>query len=318
MGNRLLKGLFPIAGVLLAVSMITFALVAFLPGDLALVMLGDSATPETLAVARHELGLDRPLHERYLQWLGNALQGDFGRSMRSGEPVTDAILARLPVTLELMLLTILLALLLSVPLGVWTAYRREGWVDRTAMSLSLVFLSAPSFLMGVLLVYFVALQLQWLPATGFIPLRESVWGNLQLMVLPVLALALHDVPIYLRVLRSEMIQTLQQNFILLARGMGLPVATILLRNALRPASLNLVTTVGLTIGRLLGGALTIEVLFGLPGLGQLLVESVYQKEYQMMQAIVLFVALGFVAINLLVDLLYVVLDPRLRDDRMAS
>ncbi|MGY8524368.1 ABC transporter permease [Paracidovorax citrulli] len=318
MWRRLLKGLPPVAGVLLAVSMISFALVAFLPGDLALVMLGDSATPETLAIARREMGLDRPLHERYLQWLGNALQGDFGRSMRSGEPVTDAILARLPVTLELMLLTIALALLLSIPLGVWTAYRREGWVDRAAMSLSLVFLSTPSFLMGVLLVYFVALQLQWLPATGYIPFSESVAGNLQLMVLPVLALALHDVPIYLRVLRSEMIQTLQQNFILLARGMGLPVATILLRNALRPASLNLVTTVGLTIGRLLGGALTIEVLFGLPGLGQLLVESVYQKEYQMMQAIVLFVAIGFVVINLLVDLLYVVLDPRLRDDRMAS
>jgi peptide/nickel transport system permease protein len=318
MWRRLLKGLPPVAGVLLAVSMISFALVAFLPGDLALVMLGDSATPETLAIARREMGLDRPLHERYLQWLGNALQGDFGRSMRSGEPVTDAILARLPVTLELMLLTIALALLLSIPLGVWTAYRREGWVDRAAMSLSLVFLSTPSFLMGVLLVYFVALQLQWLPATGYIPISESLTGNLQLMVLPVLALALHDVPIYLRVLRSEMIQTLQQNFILLARGMGLPVATILVRNALRPASLNLVTTVGLTIGRLLGGALTIEVLFGLPGLGQLLVESVYQKEYQMMQAIVLFVAIGFVVINLLVDLLYVVLDPRLRDDRMAS
>ncbi|MBY4897068.1 ABC transporter permease [Cupriavidus sp. AU9028] len=318
MWRRLLKGLPPVAGVLLAVSMISFALVAFLPGDLALVMLGDSATPETLAIARREMGLDRPLHERYLQWLGNALQGDFGRSMRSGEPVTDAILARLPVTLELMLLTIALALVLSIPLGVWTAYRREGWVDRAAMSLSLVFLSTPSFLMGVLLVYFVALQLQWLPATGYIPVSESVTGNLQLMVLPVLALALHDVPIYLRVLRSEMIQTLQQNFILLARGMGLPVATILVRNALRPASLNLVTTVGLTIGRLLGGALTIEVLFGLPGLGQLLVESVYQKEYQMMQAIVLFVAIGFVVINLLVDLLYVVLDPRLRDDRTAS
>ncbi|MBY4947708.1 ABC transporter permease [Cupriavidus respiraculi] len=318
MWRRLLRGVPAVAGVLLAVSMISFALVAFLPGDLALVMLGDSATPETLAIARRELGLDRPLHERYLQWLGNALQGDFGRSLRSGEPVTEAILARLPVTLELMLLTITLALLLSIPLGVWTAYRREGWIDRVAMSLSLVFLSMPSFLMGVLLVYFVALQLQWLPATGFIPIGESLAGNLQLMVLPVLALALHDVPIYLRVLRSEMIQTLQQNFILLARGMGLPVATILVRNALRPASLNLVTTVGLTIGRLLGGALTIEVLFGLPGLGQLLVESVYQKEYQMMQAIVLFVAIGFVAINLLVDLLYVLLDPRLRDDRMAS
>jgi peptide/nickel transport system permease protein len=316
--GRILRGLPALIAVLLAVSMISFALVAFLPGDLALLMLGDSATPETLEIARRELGLDRPLHERYLQWLGNALQGDFGTSLRSGEPVTEAILSRLPVTLELMALTIALSLLLAIPLGMWTAYRREGVTDRAVLSLSIVFVSLPSFLMGVLLIYFIALQLQWLPATGFIPLSESVPGNLQCMVLPVLALALHDVPVYLRVLRSEMIQTLQQNFILLARAMGLPIGKILVRNALRPASLNLVTAVGLGVGRLLGGALTVEVLFGLPGLGQLLVESIYQKEYLVMQAIVLFVAVGFVAVNLLVDVLYVVLDPRLREDRAAS
>ena len=315
---RILRGLPAIAGVLFVVSMLSFALTAFLPGDLAVILLGDSATPETLAIARRELGLDRPVHERYLLWLTNALQGDFGHSLRSGEPVIAAILSRLPVTLELMLLTIVLALLLAIPLGIWTAYRREGLMDRATMSLSLALVSMPSFLMGVLLIYFVALQLQWLPATGFIPLSESVSGNLKTMVLPVLALALHDVPVYLRILRSEMIQTLQQNFILLARAMGLPIGTILVRNALRPASLNLVTAVGLGVGRLLGGALTVEVLFGLPGLGQLLVESIYQKEFLVMQAIVLFVAVGFVIVNLLVDMLYVALDPRLREDRAAS
>lgn len=316
--SRLLRGLLPVAGAVLAVSMVSFALVAFLPGDLALIMLGDSATPETLAAARHQLGLDQPLHERYLHWLGEALQGNFGRSMRSGEPVLHAIATRLPVTLELMALTVLVSLGLSIPLGVWSAYRQGRAADRAAMGVSLVFLSAPSFLVGVLLVYFVALKLQWLPASGFVPFGESVSGNLQAMVLPVLALALHDVPIYVRVLRSEMIQTLQQNFILLARGMGLSVRRILVGNALRPASLNLVTTVGLNVGRMLGGALTIEVLFGLPGLGQLLVESIYQKEFLVMQAIVLFVALGFIAINLLVDLAYLLLDPRLRDERGAA
>jgi peptide/nickel transport system permease protein len=313
--QRILRGLPAVLAVLLAVSMISFALVAFLPGDLALLMLGDSATPEAVAIARRELGLDRVLYQRYLLWLGNALQGDFGNSVRSGEPVVAAILGRLPVTLELMTLTIALSLLLSIPLGVWTGYRREGMTDRTVLSVSMIFVSMPSFLLGVLLIYFVALQLQWLPATGFIPLSESIIGNLQTMALPVLALALHDVPVYLRVLRSEIIQTLQQNFILLVRAMGLPIGKILVRNALRPASLNLVTTVGLGVGRLLGGALTIEVLFGLPGIGQLLVESIYQKEYLVMQAIVLFVAVGFVAINLLVDVLYVVLDPRLREER---
>src|SRR6218665_477697 len=313
--SRLLHGLLPVAGAVLAVSMVSFALVAFLPGDLALIMLGDSATPELLAAARQQLGLDRPLYERYLQWLGRAFQGDFGRSMRSGEPVLDAIGARLPVTLELMVLTVLVSLSLSIPLGVWSAYRQGRVVDRATMSVSLVFLSSPSFLVGVLLIYFVALKLQWLPGCGFVPLGESVSGNLKSMVLPVLALALHDLPIYVRVLRSEMIQTLQQNFILLARGMGLSVVRILVGNALRPASLNLVTTVGLNVGRMLGGALTIEVLFGLPGLGQLLVESIYQKEFLVMQAIVLFVAISFIAINLLVDLIYFLLDPRLRDER---
>jgi peptide/nickel transport system permease protein len=316
--RRLLSGLPGIAGTLLAVSVITFFLVALLPGDLALVMLGDSATPESLAQARAQLGLDKPLLQRYLHWLGNALTGDFGVSVRSGEPVLHAIADRLPVTLELMLLTMVAALVLAMPLGIWTAYQLDRAVDRAAMSVSLMCLSSPSFLMGILLVYVFALQLQWLPATGFVPLGESVWGNLQTMVLPVLALALHDAPVYLRVLRSEMIQTLQQNFILLARGMGLPIRKILLENALRPASLNLVTTIGINMGRLLGGAITVEVLFGLPGIGQLLVESIYQREFLVMQAIVLFVAVAFVMINLAVDLLYVLLDPRLRADRAAS
>jgi peptide/nickel transport system permease protein len=316
--RRVLSGLPGLIGILLAVSMISFALVAFLPGDLALIMLGDSATPETLALMRARLGLDQPLAMRYLTWLGNALTGNFGTSMRSGEPVLDAILDRLPVTVELMLLTMVLALALSVPLGVWTAYQRDRAIDKSTMGVSLVFLSTPSFLMGVLLVYVFALKLQWLPATGYTPFLEDPLGNLVTMVLPVVTLALHDTPIYLRVLRSEMIQTLQQNFILLARGMGLPVRQLLLRNALRPASMNLVTTIGLNMGRLLGGAVTIEVLFGLPGIGQLLVESIYQREFLVMQAILLFVAVAFVAINLLVDLVYVLLDPRLRDDRTAS
>lgn len=305
-------------GTILLVSLLSFLLVAFLPGDLALIILGDSATPELVRQTRERLGLDDPVLVRYVSWLAGAFQGDLGISFRSGEPVLQAILSRLPVTLELMVLTQLVALLMAVPLGVWTAYRKGSWGDRTIMSASVMVLSAPSFLIGVVLIYVFALQWQILPATGFIPLSESIWGNLRTVALPVLALALNELPVYLRVLRSEMIQTLQQNFILLTRAMGLPTRRILLRNALRPSSLNLITTVGINMGRLMGGAIVIEVLFGLPGVGQLLVESIYQSEFYVMQGIVLLIAIIFVCINLAVDMVYTVVDPRLRTQGGAA
>lgn len=300
-----------IGGTLLAVSIIAFLLVALLPGDLPLIILGDAATPERVAALRLEMGLDQPLYIRYFHWLGNVLTGDFGHSIHSGEATLDVILSRLPVTVELLLLTQVVALAIAIPLGIWSAYRRGSGFDTSTLVGSLALLSTPSFVLALALIYIFALHFQWLPATGYVSLSEGLGGNLSSMVLPVLSLALIEVPVYLRLLRSEMIGTLQQNFISLARGMGLPTWRILLENAFRPSSLNLITVVGINMGRLMGGAIIIETMFALPGVGQLLVESIYQQEYLMMQGIVLFVAAMFIAINLLTDLLYALADPRL-------
>lgn len=311
MPRRLLFSGLGIVGTLLAVTVISFLLVALLPGDQAVLLLGDSATPERVAAVRSQLGLDKPLPVRYIHWLGNVLSGDFGTSIHSGQATMDIILSRLPVTLELLLLTQAVALGLAIPLGIWSAYRKGSAVDTATLTGSLALLSTPSFVVGLFLIFIFALQLQWLPATGHVPISEGVGGNLKSFVLPVLALALIEVPVYLRLLRSEMIGTLHQNFIALARGMGIPTTRILLENALRPSSLNLITVVGINMGRLMGGAIIIESMFALPGIGQLLVESIYQQEYMMMQGIVLFVAIMFIAINLLTDFLYVLVDPRM-------
>ncbi|TDK26331.1 ABC transporter permease [Luteimonas aestuarii] len=298
--------------ILLAVSAITFALVQAAPGDAASAILGEAATTQSLTQLRTQMGLDQPLHMRYLRWLGDVLRGDLGTLHRSGEPVAGAIAGRLPVTLQLLVGAQLFALLFAVPAAIRGAYRERGAFDRVVQTLATGFVSTPSFLIGLLLVYVFALTLGWLPATGFVPLREDVVGNLRTMLLPALTLGLAEFPAYMRLLRSEMLQTLQQNFILTARAMGLPPWRILLQHALRPSSLSLVTAIGINMGRLLGGAVIIEVLFGLPGIGSLLAESIYQREYAAVQGIVLFVAVAFVAINLAVDAVYTWLDPRIR------
>lgn len=312
--KRLLTGVLTVAATLVAVSMVSFLLVALLPGDIALIILGDAATPERVAALRHDLGLDQPLPLRYLSWVWNVLHGDLGHAIHSGEATLDVILSRLPVTVELVLLTQVVALGLAVPLGILSAYRRGSKLDHGVLAGCLALLSTPAFVLALGLVYVLALRLQWLPATGYVSLSESVSGNLESMVMPVLSLALIEVPVYLRLLRSEMVGTLQQNYISLARGMGLPTWRILFEHALRPSSLNLITVVGVNMGRLMGGAIVIETLFALPGVGQLLVESIYQQEYLMTQGIVLFVAILFILVNLLTDLAYALVDPRLLRD----
>lgn len=312
LARRLATGALNLVATVLAISVISFLLIALLPGDLATLILADAATPERVAALRAELGLDQPLHIRYLHWLGNILSGDFGHSIHSGESALDIIVSRLPVTIELIVLTQIVALGLAVPLGVWSAYRQGRTVDRITLVGCLALLSTPAFVVGICLIYLFALNLQWLPATGYVPLTDDVLGNLRSFALPVLSLALIEVPVYLRLLRSEMVQTLQQNFIALARGMGIPTARLLFENALRPSSLGLITVIGINMGRLMGGAIIIESMFALPGVGQLLVQSVYLQEYLMMQGIVLFVAIMFIVINMLTDIVYALVDPRLR------
>ena len=293
--------------VLLAVTLLTFLIAALLPGDLAHAMLGDQATPEAVAALRRDMGLDQPIWWRYLRWLGGILQGDFGRSFRTGEPVLGSILARLPVSLELMLLAQIAGLL-----AIQCAVRSGGTFDRIMTGIAFAKLSIPNFMVAILLIYFFAVQMRVLPATGYVPFGEDPLGNLRCFVLPALTLALAEWPVLMRVLRSDMIATLQEDYIAMAKAKGLKPRRILLVHALKPSSLTLVTVAGINIGRLIGGAVIVESVFALPGIGRLLLGAIYTRDFMILQGVVLFVAAGFVIVNFLVDMLYAVLDPRIR------
>ena len=298
--------------VLIAVSLLTFSIASLLPGDLAYVILGDQATPETIAALRRDMGLDQPIWWRYLGWLGDVLQGDFGRSFRTGQTVLQAVTERLPVSLELMLLAQLGALTIGVPLAIACAVRSGGPFDRFMTGTAFAMLSVPTFLSAILLIYLFAVELGWLPATGYVPFAEDPVGNLRFLVLPALTLALAEWPGIMRVLRSDMIATLQEDYIAMARAKGLKASRILFVHALKPSSLTLITITGINIGRLIGGALIVETIFALPGIGRLLVSAILTRDLIILQGVVLLVAAGFVIMNFIVDLLYAVLDPRIR------
>jgi peptide/nickel transport system permease protein len=298
--------------VLAAVSLLTFLIASLLPGDLAYVILGDQATPEKVAALRHDMGLDQPLWWRYLSWLGHVLQGDLGRSFRTGQTVLQAVAERVPVSIELMLLAEFLGLLIGVPLAIACAARAGGAFDRFMTGGAFAMLSVPSFLSAILLIYLFAVQLHWLPATGYVPFTEDPAANLRFFVLPAMTLALAEWPGIMRVLRSDMIATLQEDYIALAKAKGLKPSRILFVHALKPSSLTLVTVTGINIGRLIGGALIVESIFALPGLGRLLVGAIYTRDLIILQGVVLLVASGFVIMNFIVDMLYAVLDPRIR------
>jgi peptide/nickel transport system permease protein len=298
--------------VLLAVSLLTFLIASLLPGDLAYVILADQATPEKVAALRHDMGLDDPIWWRYLSWLGRVLEGDFGRSFRTGQNVLQAVAARLPVSFELMLLAEFTALAIGIPLAIACAVRSGSTFDRLTTGIAFGMLSVPAFLSAILLIYLFAVELHWLPATGYVSFSEDPFGNLRCFVLPALTLALGEWPVLMRVLRSDMIATLQEDYIAMARAKGLKPSRILLVHALKPSSLTLVTVTGINIGRLMGGTVIVESIFALPGIGRLLVGSIYTRDLIILQGVVLFVAIGYVLMNFIVDMLYAVLDPRIR------
>jgi peptide/nickel transport system permease protein len=298
--------------VLLAVSLLTFLIASLLPGDLAYVILGDQATPDKVEALRHDMGLDQPVLVRYLGWLGHILQGDFGRSFRTGQTVLQAVAERLPVSFELMIMAELMGLVIGVPLAIACAARNGSAFDRFMTSTAFAMLSVPTFLSAILLIYLFAVELRLLPATGYVPFSEDPVGNLRFFVLPALTLALAEWPGIMRVLRSDMIATLQEDYIALARAKGLKPSRILFVHALKPSSLTLVTITGINIGRLIGGALIVESIFALPGIGRLVVGAIYTRDLIILQGAVLLVAAGFVIMNFIVDLLYAVLDPRIR------
>jgi peptide/nickel transport system permease protein len=268
-----------------------------------------------LAALRAQMGLDLPIWQRYGLWLWDVLHGDLGRSFRTGETVINAVLDRLPVSLELMVLAELMGLAIGIPLAILCAVKSGSAIDRFLTGLAFGNLSLPSFLVAILLIFLFAVQLNWLPATGWVPFGEEPLANLRSFVLPALTLAFAEWPALMRVLRSDMIATLQEDYIAMAKAKGLRPARILLVHALKPSSLTLVTVTGINIGRLIGGAVIVESIFALPGIGRLLVGAIQARDFIILQGVVLFVAAGFVMVNFIVDMLYAVLDPRIRHGR---
>jgi peptide/nickel transport system permease protein len=305
---------------LLVVSFLTFLLTTLLKGDPALMILGPEGAqdPEAVAAVREDLRLDNPLPTRYVAWLGDAVTGDLGRSYRTGQSVTEAIGERLPVTLEIGVLAIAIALAAAIPLGTLSAFRAGGAADRAITGTSFGLLAVPSFMMAILLIWILAEVLGWLPATGWVRLTDDPVENLRTAIMPALALAIGEAAVYTRLLRADMITTLQQDSITMARAKGIPTRRILFRHALRPSSFSLMTVVGLQVGAIIGGAVIVEQLFALPGIGRLLVDSILQRDLIMVQGVALVIAISFVVINFIVDLLYTVLDPRIRHGRAAT
>ena len=299
---------------LLAVSFLTFLLVNLLPGDAinALIPIEAQQDQEYVAQVRAEWGLDDPMLVRYGKWLGDAVRGDLGDSIVTSRAVSSEIAHRIPVTGELMIVTVIFSVLLAVPLGVMSAYREGSRLDQFISGGAQFALSVPGFVAGLLFIYVFAMKLGWFPATGWTRISNSISGNLMTVTLPALSLSVIEVAVYTRVVRSDLVTTLKEDYILSARSKGLRDGFILFRHALRPSSLTLITVVGLNIGLLLGGTVVVEFLFALPGLGKRLLDAIFQRDFMMVQGITVFVAMVYVVVNTLVDLVYLVGDPRIR------
>lgn len=302
-----------------AVSLLTFLTTSLLPGDPALQILGaENATPEAIKAVRTELGLDDSLPIRYLHWVGDALTGDFGRSYRTNEPVSQAIMERLPVTAEIGLLAILIALAIAIPVGILSAYRAGSRTDKLISSTSFGLLAVPNFMVAILLILIFAVWLGVLPATGWVNFTDDPAQNLRSALLPAMSLAIAEMAVYTRLLRTDMIATLQQDFVTMARVKGVSNRRILFRHALRPSSFSLLTVAGVQVGAIIGGTVVIETLFAVPGVGRLLLEAVLVRDLLMVQGVALVIAVSYVVVNFTVDILYSYLDPRISHGRSTA
>lgn len=303
-----------LVGVLLIASMGVFSLVVLLPGDPAVDILGGGRSPAEYAELRTELGLDQSLVTRYLDWLGGVLTGDLGQSVVPPQSdVTDRVMSALPVSFEIAALGLLIALLIAVPLAMWSAYRENSAADRIIGAGTFGVLSVPSFLAGLLLIMLLVNSAGWFPRSEWIRLGDGdLLGNLHHAFLPALTVALAELAMFTRVLRGDLIVTLREDYILAARAKGMNPLRILFTDALRPSSFSLVTLLGLSLGRLIGSTVVVEYLFGLPGMGTVVVNAAGQGDYPMVQGAVLTIAVIYVVINAGIDFSYGYLDPRTR------
>ncbi|HYU20584.1 MAG TPA: ABC transporter permease [Chloroflexota bacterium] len=312
MSTYVLKRLVSMAPVLLLVSVVIFSIIHLTPGDRVLVMLGEEASPEARDALRRELGLDQPLPIQYAAWLARVLRGDLGRSIRTHQPVSEAILQRLPVTIELSALAMLVSLSIALPAGIVAAVRRNSRADVISTVFSLLGVSMPNFLLAVLLIFVLSLQLRWLPPIGYVNPLQDIAANLKGMIMPALALGTALAAVVARLTRSSLLEVLSQDYIRTAWAKGLREGLSIQRHAMKNSLIPVVTVVGLQLGNLLGSAIVTETIFALPGVGRLVIDSIFQRDFPLVQAVVLYLSLIFLMVNLLVDLVYAYRDPWIR------
>jgi len=308
----LIKRVIALIPVLVVVGAVAFMIVRLIPGNPAAVMLGPEATPEDINRLTAQLGLDQPLPVQFARWLWNTARGDFGESIFVKRPVPEVIVARIEPSLLLATLSQLFSLLIAIPAGIIAALRRGTIIDRLLMGLSVAGLSIPSFWLGLIFILLFSVKLKWLPVAGYVSLAEDWRGTLRYLALPASTLALINAALLSRMTRAAVLDVLRQDYVRTARAKGLPERVVILRHVLRAALVPIITVIGISFGGLFSGAIVVESIFRIPGMGQLVWGAVFQRDYPIIQGVLVFIALAYVIINLLVDLAYVWADPRIR------
>ena len=298
--------------VMAIVALFVFSLLYIAPGDPAAVIAGDQASPEDVEKIRRSLGLDRPFLVRFGEWTWRLVRGDLGTSMFTGLPVTELIRQRIEPTLSLMVLTLLLAIVIAIPMGVVAAARAGGWLDRILMAVAVAGFSVPVFVVGYLLVYVVALRWELLPTQGYTPLKQGLWPWLESLILPSIALGFVYIALIARITRAAMLEVLSQDYVRTARAKGVGQGSVLFLHALKNAAVPIVTVIGIGVALLIGGAVVTESVFAIPGLGRLTIDAIVRRDYPVIQGIVLMFSFVYVLVNLIVDLIYTALDPRIQ------
>lgn len=312
MAAYILRRLIMLLPVILIVGIVVFLLIHITPGDPAAVILGDSATPETIANLREQLGLNDPLPVQFVRWFGGVLHFDFGDSIFIGDPVTSALLDRAQPTILLTTYALLVQILIGIPAGVISAIKHNSLFDRILTVIAISGAAIPTFFLGILLILLFAVRLNWLPSGGYVPLTEDPAAHVKGMLMPAFALGFSSAGLLARLVRSSMLDVLREDYVRTAMAKGLPMRQVVTRHALRNALIPALTVIGTSLGALLGGAVVTETVFTIPGMGRLVVQSIARRDYPVIQGAIMSIAMTYVIVNLIVDLLYVYIDPRVR------
>lgn len=308
----LIRRIIALIPVMFVVATVVFFLVHLIPGDPASVLLGPSATPSDIMKLRTQMGLDKPIYYQFVIWLSRIIQGNLGDSIFLGRSVTLAVLERVEPTLVLVVLSLIVAILIGIPAGVLAAVKPNRWLDKALMLFAILGVSIPTFWLGLNFIELFSVLLNWLPAAGYSPLSSGVWKTLRYMTLPALSLGFNQSALIARICRSSMLEVMQQDYIRTARSKGLPEHLVILKHALRNVMIPTITVIGTSFAVLIGGAVVTEIVFNIPGLGLLIISSVLRRDYPVIQGCVLFIAAAYVVINLIVDIVYTYIDPRIK------